>query len=176
MFIKKIRNTKYWISPSTPLNEVLLLNIWNKASVLAKSADSAWYSTIYTTVSLWKKWKVLVLKKQFYWKIHFIQPFSVKQLHVIQAFFAKKLDFSLKYFHLFAGALGPLVSNPGSPSRLIPPSQNSPYLPHLPQLSGPVGTPTPSILPNVGVGSINRVSTQSTDKTKLSKLISFIHS
>ncbi|CAH0762465.1 unnamed protein product [Bemisia tabaci] len=66
------------------------------------------------------------------------------------------------------GALGPLVSNPGSPSRLIPPSQNSPYLPHLPQLSGPVGTPTPSILPNVGVGSINRVSTQSTDKTKLS--------
>lgn len=40
-----------------------------------------------------------------------------------------------------AGGLGPLVSTPGSPSRLIPPSQ-SPAFQMLPQLGGPVNSPS----------------------------------
>ncbi|XP_076649788.1 CCR4-NOT transcription complex subunit 1 isoform X4 [Halictus rubicundus] len=58
------------------------------------------------------------------------------------------------------GALGPLVSAPGSPSRLMGPSPSSfPILPVSSQLhSGPVGTQGPSVLPgSTTIGSLGRL-------------------
>ncbi|XP_011168409.1 CCR4-NOT transcription complex subunit 1 isoform X1 [Solenopsis invicta] len=58
------------------------------------------------------------------------------------------------------GALGPLVSAPGSPSRLMGPSP-SPFPTMLPlssQLhSGPVGTQGPSVLPSGTIGGLGRL-------------------
>lgn len=59
-----------------------------------------------------------------------------------------------------SGALGPLVSAPGSPSRLMGPSPSPfPMLPLSSQLhSGPVGTQGPSVLPgNTTIGGLGRL-------------------
>ncbi|XP_043501500.1 CCR4-NOT transcription complex subunit 1 isoform X2 [Polistes fuscatus] len=57
------------------------------------------------------------------------------------------------------GALGPLVSAPGSPSRLTGPSPSPfPMLPLSSQLhSGPVGTQGPSVLPGSTIGGLGRL-------------------
>lgn len=57
------------------------------------------------------------------------------------------------------GALGPLVSAPGSPSRLMGPSPSPfPMLPLSSQLhSGPVGTQGPSVLPGGTIGGLGRL-------------------
>lgn len=57
------------------------------------------------------------------------------------------------------GALGPLVSAPGSPSRLMGPSPSPfPILPLSSQLhSGPVGTQGPSVLPSGTIGGLGRL-------------------
>lgn len=70
------------------------------------------------------------------------------------------------------GGLGPLVSTPGSPSRLMAPSQSpAPHFPMLP-LGAPVGTqvgPGPSLVPGVSVGAMTRLGPQPTtvEKTRL---------
>lgn len=78
-------------------------------------------------------------------------------------------------FNMHLGTLGPLVSAPGSPSRLINIPQNTSF-PLLPQLSSAVGSQVnhgPSTLGNnvVAVNNMNRVQSQASpiEKSRLGK-------